>query len=135
MLTSLSSVRSAAIGAVGAGALTGAMLFGGTPIAQAAPAPTPGTTFDMAGPHGAPDVPLRPGGGGGGHGGGGHGGGGWGGHGGGGWGGHGGDWGRGGWGGGGDWDDQGGWGGHPGWGNGGWGPPGLGYRPWWAWWW
>src|SRR6516165_8785239 len=108
MLTSLSSVRSAAIGAVGAGALTGAMLFGGTPIAQAAPAPTPGTTFDMAGPHGAPDVPLRPGGGGG-HGGGGHGGGGWGGHGGGGWGGHGGDWG----GHGGDWG-RGGWGGHGG---------------------
>src|SRR6516164_9093134 len=124
MLTSLSSVRSAAIGAVGAGALTGAMLFGGTPIAQAAPAPTPGTTFDMAGPHGAPDVPLRPGGGGGGHGGGGHWDhGGWGP----GW------WGPGRWGGGGDWDDQGGWGGHPGWGNGGWGPPGLGYRPWWAW--
>ena len=78
MLTSLSSVRNAALGAVGAGVVTGAMLFGGTPVAQAAPPPAPGTTFDMAGPHGAPDLPLRPGGGGGG-GGGGHGGGGWGG--------------------------------------------------------
>jgi hypothetical protein len=165
MLTSLHSVGKAAVGAVGAGMVTGAMLFGGTPIAQAAPPPAPGTTFDTAGPHGAPDFPLRPGGGGGGggHGGGGHGGwgggghggpGGWGGH-GGNWGGHGGDWGghggnwgrggdwgrggwgRGGWGGrGGDWDDHGAnWGGHPGWGNGGWGPPGLGWRPWWAWWW
>ena len=149
MLNSLHSVRKASVGAVGAGMVAGAMLFGGTPAAQAAPPPAPGTTFAMSGPHGAPDLPLRPGGGGGGHGGGGHGGGwgghggGWGGHGGGwggrgdwghggGWGGHGGGWGHGGWGG------RGGWGGHPGWGNGGWGPPGLGYRPWWPlwnWWW
>ena len=153
MLNSLHSVRKAAVGAVGAGMVAGAMLFGGTPVAQAAPPPAPGTTFAMSGPHGAPDLPLRPGGGGGGHGGGGHGGGwgghggGWGGHGGGGWGGHGGGWGGhggGGWGGrGGDWGHggwggRGGWGGHPGWGNGGWGPPGLGYRPWWPlwnWWW
>ncbi|MDT5050098.1 MAG: hypothetical protein QOG75_6002 [Mycobacterium sp.] len=131
MVTSLHSVRKAAVGAVGAGMVTGAMLFGGTPIAQAAPPPAPGTSFEMAGPHGAPSVPLR---GGGGHGGGGHGGGGHGG------GGHGGAWGgRGGWGGPGGWGGRGGgWsgrGGHPGWGNGGWGPPGLGYRPWWNWWW
>jgi hypothetical protein len=127
MLTSLRSVRNAAVGATGAGVLTGAMLFGGTPIAQAAPPPAPSTTFEMAGPHGGPGIPLGPGGGGGGGhgggggghggGGGGHGGGGWGGH-GGGWGGHGGDWGRG------------GWGGHGGdWGRGGW------WRPWWNWWW
>jgi hypothetical protein len=158
MLNSLHSVRKASVGAVGAGMVAGAMLFGGTPAAHAAPPPAPGTTFAMSGPHGAPDLPLRPGGGGGGHGGGGHGGG-WGGHGGGGWGGHGGGWGghgggwgghgggwggHGGWGGrGGDWGHggwggRGGWGGHPGWGNGGWGPPGLGYRPWWPlwnWWW
>ena len=96
MLNSLHSVRKASVGAVGAGMVAGAMLFGGTPAAQAAPPPAPGTTFAMSGPHGAPDLPLRPGGGGGGgggHGGGGHGGGGWGGHGGGGWGGHGGGWG------------------------------------------
>jgi hypothetical protein len=132
MLTSLHSVRKAAVGAVGAGMVTGALLFGGIPIAQAAPPLAPGTSFEMAGPHGAPGVPLK--GGGGGPGGGGHGGG-WGGPGGGG---HGGAWG-GGWGGrGGDWGGRGGWdgrGGHPGWGNGGWGPPGLGYRPWWNWWW
>ena len=123
-MISLRSVRHAAAGAVGAGALAGAMLFGGTPIAQAAPPPAPGTSFEMAGgPHG-PGLPLSPGGG---HGGGGPGGGG--GH-GGGWGGHGGGWDRGG-----GWGGHSGWGGHPGWGNGGWGPPGLGYRPWWNWWW
>jgi hypothetical protein len=123
MLTSVHSVRKAAVSAVGAGMVTGAMLFGGAPIAQAAPPPAPGTSFEMSGPHGAPGVPLRPGGGGGGPGGGGHGGG-WGGH-GNGWGGHGNGWGG----------HGNGWGGHPGWGNGGWGPPGLGYRPWWNWWW
>ena len=121
MSIALSSARRAAASAVGATAVAGAMLFGGTPIAQAAP-PGPGTSFEMSGPHGAPGFPLRPGGGG--HGGGG----GWGGH-GGGWGGHGGGWGgHRGWG---------RWGGHPGWGNGGWGPPGLGFRPWWGprgWW-
>ena len=35
MLISLRSVREAAAGAVGAGALTGAMVFGGIPAAQA----------------------------------------------------------------------------------------------------
>ena len=85
MTISLRSVRNVAAGAVGAGALAGAMLFGGAPVAQAAPPPAAGTSIAMAGPHGAPGVPLR-----GGHGGWGHGGdGGWG---------HGGDWGRGGWG-------------------------------------
>jgi hypothetical protein len=144
MSISLTRAGRLAAGAVGASAVAGAMLFGGTPIAQAAPPLGPDTSFQMSGPHG---VPLRPGGGGGGggHGGGGHGGG-WGGH-GGGWGGHGGNWGGhgGNWGGhGGNWGGHGGnwgghngwWGGHPGWGNGGWGPPGLGYRPWWNnWWW
>jgi hypothetical protein len=128
MSISLTSAGRRAAGALGASAVAGAMLFGGTPIAQAAPA-APGTTFDMSGPHGAPGFPLRPGGGGGG-GGGGHGGG-WDGHGGGpgAWGGH------SGWGGGGGRGGWGRWGGHPGWGNGGWGPPGLGYRPWWNYWW
>jgi hypothetical protein len=59
MLTSLHSIRKAAVGAVGAGMVTGAMLFAGTPIAQAAPPPAPGTSFEMSGPHGAPGVPLR----------------------------------------------------------------------------
>jgi hypothetical protein len=45
MLISPRSVRKAAAGAVGAGALTGEMLFGGIPAAQAAPPPAPGTTF------------------------------------------------------------------------------------------
>ena len=112
------SVRKAAAGAMGAGALTAALLFGGAPVAQAAP-----STPVISGP--AHVIPERPGGGhGGGHGGGSHGGGGWGGHGGGGWG-HGG-WGHGGWG--------------PGWGNGGWDNGngwgwGWGHRPWWNWWW
>src|ERR1700758_2333467 len=64
MLTSLRSARKATVGAAGVGMLAGAMLFGGTPVAQAAPTPAPGTTFEVAGPHGAPDLPLRPGGGG-----------------------------------------------------------------------
>jgi len=83
------------------------MLFGGVPVAQAAPPPAAGTSIAMAGPHGgAPGVPLR---GGHGWGGGGGRGGDWG---------HGGDWGRGGdWGHGGDWG-RGGWG---------WG------QPWWNW--
>jgi hypothetical protein len=99
MTISLRSVRNAAAGAVGAGALAGAMLFGGVPVAQAAPPPAAGTSIAMAGPHGgAPGVPLR---GGHGWGGGGGRGGDWG---------HGGDWGRGGdWGHGGDWG-RGGWG-------------------------
>nr|WP_325502664.1 hypothetical protein [Mycobacterium sp.] len=58
MLISLRSVRKAAAGAIGAGALTGAMLFGGIPAAQAAPPSAPGTTFAMHGPFGAP-VPAR----------------------------------------------------------------------------
>jgi hypothetical protein len=49
MLISLRSVRKAAAGAIGAGALTGAMLFSGSPAAQAAPLPAPGTTFAMHG--------------------------------------------------------------------------------------
>jgi len=101
------SARKAAAGAMGAGALTAALLFGAAPVAQAAP-----STPVISGPaHVIPDGP------GGGHGGGwGHGGGGWG-HGGGGWGHGGGGWGHGG----GDWDDGGGW--------------GWGHRPWWNWWW
>jgi hypothetical protein len=51
MMISTRSVRTAAAGAVGAGALTGAMLFGGIPVAQAAPAPAPATSFATAGPH------------------------------------------------------------------------------------
>ncbi len=70
-MISLRSARNAAAGAVGAGALAGAMLFGGTPAAQAAPAPAPSTGFASAGPHG-PDaiIPDRGGWGGGGRGGG-----------------------------------------------------------------
>lgn len=122
-MTALASLRRAGVGVAGAGLLAGALLFGGAPAAHAAPPAAPGTTFEASGPHGAPDLPLRPGGGGHGWGGGGHG---WGGHGGwaghGGWGGHPGGWG---------WGHPGrGWG-HPGWG---WGHPGWG-RPWWNWWW
>lgn len=112
MLTSLLSARNAAVGAVGAGLVTGAMLFGGAPIAQAAPPPTPATSFAVAGPHGPDMIPTR-GGWGGGHG----------------FGGHGGGWGRGG-----GWGHR-GWG-HGGWGRGGWGHGGWGWRPWWNnWWW
>ena len=60
MLMSLRSVRGAAAGAVGAGALTGAMLFGAIPEAQAAPPPAPATSFAIAGPLGG--APLSPGG-------------------------------------------------------------------------
>jgi hypothetical protein len=109
MFISLQAARKAAVGAAGAGALTGAILFGGAPVAQAAPAPTPATHFATFGPESARDIPDRPGGGrgpGGGHG--------WGGR-GGGWGGRGGGWGggRGGWGGGvgRGWDHHRGWGG------------------------
>jgi len=135
MLISMRSIRGAAAGAVGAGALTGAMFFGGTGIADAAPAPSPATSFAAAGPLGVSDIPEAPaisptrwghgGGGGFGHGGFGRGGvgrGGWGG-------GFGrGGWGRGGWG-------RGGWG-HGGFGRGGWGPGGgflnhgRWFRPW-----
>ena len=96
MIISLRSIRNAAAGAMGAGALAGAMVYSGTPAADAAPVPNPATSVAVVGPHGS-DVPARGGWGGGGHGGGGHGG----------WGGHGGGWGHGGWG-------HGGWG-HPGW--------------------
>jgi hypothetical protein len=135
MLISQRSVRNAAAGAVGAAAVTGAMLFGGDAVAQAAPAPTQGTSFAAFGPHGGPGgpgiVPERPGGG-------------WG-HGGG----HGGGWGRGhgGWGHGGGMGRGGGWG-HGGWGRGvgrGWGRGGdrsgfshrgiFGNREAWNWWW
>jgi hypothetical protein len=102
MFISLQAARKAAVGAAGAGALTGAILFGGAPVAQAAPAPTPATHFATFGPQSARDIPDRPGGGrgpGGGHG----------------WGGRGGGWGggRGGWGGGAGrgWDHHRGWGG------------------------
>ena len=106
MTISLSSARRLAAGAVGASAVAGAMLFGASPVVNAAPAHIPA----VQGP--AHVAPVR---------GGGHGG----------WGPGGGGVGHGGWGGPGT-----GWGGHPGWGNGGWGPPGLGYRPWWnGWWW
>jgi hypothetical protein len=107
MMISLRSMRNAAAGAVGAGALAGAMLFGSIPAAEAAPAPAPATSFAVAGPHGdipqAPTVvPTRWGGGGGvGHGGWGHGG-----------------WGRGGW-------------GRGGWGHGGWWGGGRWWHPWW----
>jgi hypothetical protein len=131
MMISSRSLRNAAAGALGAGAVAGALMFGGAPVAQAAPAPTHDSSFAVAGPHGgAGFIPDRPGGGwgGGGHGGG-HGGG-WGGH-GGGWGGHGG-WGRGGgWGGHGGWGRGGGGWGHGGWGHDWWGGPGR----WWNWWW
>ncbi|WP_025736507.1 hypothetical protein [Mycobacterium genavense] len=68
MRNSLRSIRCAAAGAAGAGAVAGAMLFGGMPAANAAPAPAPATTFQTTGPHGgaplAPGIfPERPGGG------------------------------------------------------------------------
>ncbi|BBZ49893.1 hypothetical protein H7H82_02080 [Mycobacterium heidelbergense] len=124
MLTSLLSARKAMVGAVGAGMVTGAMLFGGAPVAQAAPPPAPGTSFEMAGPHGAPGLPAKGGGWGhGGHGGFGHGGFGRGGF------------GHGGFGRAGHWGRGGHWG-HGGWGRGGhWGRGGWGWRPWWSWWW
>ena len=128
-MITLRSIRTAAAGALGAGALSGAMLFGTIPAAEAAPAPAPVTNFVASGAQGGvPDAPAitppeRGGYGGGGHGGfgGGHGGfgrgGGWGGHGG---------WGRGG-------GFGRGWGG--GWGHGGWGRGGFFRHQWWNWWW
>lgn len=104
MTISLCSLRGAAVGAVGASAVAAALLLGGSPAAQAAPAPGFDTSFTTAGPHGAPGgpgiIPDRPGGGHGGHG----------------WGGH-------GWGG----------GGHPGWGSGnrGFWAPGHWWNWWW----
>jgi hypothetical protein len=129
MLISMRSIRGAAAGAMGAGALTGVMLFGAIPEADAAPVPAPATNFAVSGfqagpqtgPGGMSEIPQSPAfsptrwghGGGGGFGHGGFGRGGWG---------HGG-WGRGGWG-------HGGWGG--GWGRGG-GIFNHGHfwRPWW----
>lgn len=58
MMISLRSVRNAAAGAVGAGALAGAMLFGSIPAAEAAPAPAPATSFAIAGHQG--DIPQAP---------------------------------------------------------------------------
>ncbi|WP_156746470.1 hypothetical protein [Mycobacterium sp. E1715] len=104
MTISTRSLRGAAVGAVGASAVAGALLLGPSPAAQAAPAPGIDTSFTTAGPHGAPGgpgiIPDRPGGGHGGHG----------------WGGH-------GWGG----------GGHPGWGSGnrGFWAPGHWWNWWW----
>lgn len=99
------SLRGAAAGVLGAGAVAGALLFGSAPVAQAAPGPSPSTSFASAGPHSGPGfIPDRPGGHGwGGHDGRGHG-----------------NWGHGGW-------------GHGGWGNGGgyWAHP----QHWVNWWW
>jgi hypothetical protein len=104
MSVSLSSARRLAAGAVGASAVAGAMLFGATPAANAAPAVPPPTMVGLA--HvGAPaawhPAPDR-----------------------GGFGNRGPGFGRGGWGGG-----HGGWG--RGWGHGGWGRGGWGHRGWW----
>ena len=100
MFISMRSIRGAAAGALGAGALTGVMLFGAIPEADAAPAPVPASSFAFAGPQaglngisGISDIQQAPAisptrwghGGGGGWGHGGFGRGGWG-HGGGGWG-------------------------------------------------
>ncbi|WP_156622615.1 hypothetical protein [Mycobacterium sp. 852014-50255_SCH5639931] len=104
MTISARSLRAAAVGAAGASAVAGALLFGASPAAQAAPVSGPDTSFTTTGPHGTPGgpgiIPDRPGGGHGGHG----------------WGGH-------GWGG----------GGHPGWGSGnrGFWAPGHWWNWWW----
>ena len=45
MFISMRSIRAAAAGAMGVGALTGVMLFGAIPEADAAPAPAPATTL------------------------------------------------------------------------------------------
>ncbi|HEY0225115.1 MAG TPA: hypothetical protein VGC05_01710 [Mycobacterium sp.] len=108
MNISLRSIRGAAAGTVGAAAVAGAMLFGGMATAQAAPAPTIGSSFAEVGPHGPGIAPTW-----GGHGFGGHG-----------FGGHG--FGRGGFGHGGF--GRGGFGhGFGGWGHGGWGRGGFGH--------
>ncbi|WP_156747133.1 hypothetical protein [Mycobacterium sp. E2462] len=52
MTISTRALRGAAASAMGAGAVAGALLFGGAPAAQAAPAPTTGIA--VAGPHGGP---------------------------------------------------------------------------------
>lgn len=57
------SLRGAATGVLGAGALAAALVFGGAPVAQAAPAPSPSTSFTSAGPQSGPGfIPDRPGG-------------------------------------------------------------------------
>lgn len=76
-MVSLRSMRNAAAGAAGVGALAAAMLFGSIPAAEAVPAPAAATSFAVAGPHGdisrAPAVvPIRGGRGGRGNGGWGH---------------------------------------------------------------
>ncbi|WP_156749940.1 hypothetical protein [Mycobacterium sp. E2479] len=56
------SLRGAAAGVTGAGASAGALLSGGAPIAQAAPASAPTTSFTGAGPQSGPGfIPDRPG--------------------------------------------------------------------------
>ena len=54
MTISLSSARRIAAGAVGAGAVAGAMLFGAIPMAQAASAPAPVPTATQGAFHVAP---------------------------------------------------------------------------------
>lgn len=57
------SLCGAAAGVIGAGAVAGALLFGGAPTAAAAPAPAATTSFASAGPHSGPGfIPDRPGG-------------------------------------------------------------------------
>jgi hypothetical protein len=59
MFISMRSIRGAAVGAMGAGALAGAMLFGAIPDADAAPAPAP-ASFAIAGPNVVSDIPQAP---------------------------------------------------------------------------
>lgn len=57
------SLRGAAAGVIGAGAVACALLIGSAPAAQAAPAPAATTSFTSAGPHSGPGlIPDRPGG-------------------------------------------------------------------------
>ena len=60
MFGSLSSPRRLAAGAVGASAVAGAMLFGATPVANAAPAPAPQSFgFAHVAPAGWHPEPVR----------------------------------------------------------------------------
>jgi hypothetical protein len=105
MFSSLSSARRLAASALGASAVAGAMLFGATPAANAAPAPAPQSVgFAHVAPAGWHPAPVR--GGGRGQGGFGRGHGGWG---------RGSGWGHGGWGRGGGGGYRGGGWGHRGW--------------------
>lgn len=62
-MISSASLRGAAVGVVGAGAVAGALLFGGAPVASAAPGPSHSTSFASAGPQSGPGlIPERPGG-------------------------------------------------------------------------